>query len=289
MIKKTQMCLTKLGNSIGKIVYDLYDNHEHSMGLICLHNNMGNKCMFEELAEDLCKHTNVIVPDMVGRGGSAVGAPGQYHMEQYLQDCIGIMNSIGMKQAIILGNGLGAKIALNLAKLSNSPVVSVIVDQIDYQYENLIQKINTSSHKNMESIALAVQEIVNDPQCTFDDYLDFVVRNVKMIGQRIVPIYDLSLDNHGTEESSATNYSSLVDSIKGSVLVLNEGNLVSDKCTVKEILSSQSNNQNRLRVKYSAKERKAISEWIRNLSSTKEKLKSHFAIDTGSSKAKAQA
>jgi len=282
MNKKTRTCLTKLGNGIGKIVYDLYDSHDNSIGLLCLHNNMSNKGMFEELVEELSKQINVVVPDMIGRGISS--ASDEYKMEQYLQDCISIINMTGFKQIILLGNGLGAKIALNLAKLNNFPAVSVIIDQIDYQYENLIYQIDTSSHKNIESIALAVREIVNDPQCTLEDYLDFVVRHVKMVGQRIVPICDLNVASQRTEE---INYASLIDAINSPVLMLHEEQLINDKSTVKELMTNDSSAN--LRIKYSIKERKAISEWIKNFTSIKEKLKNHFAIDTGSSKAKIQA
>lgn len=59
----------------------------------------------------------VDIPDLRGRGASAVPPAGSYRLSDYAADVSGLIDALGLKQPIIIGHSLGARIAAAYAVL----------------------------------------------------------------------------------------------------------------------------------------------------------------------------
>ncbi|MDQ0346711.1 alpha/beta fold hydrolase [Ancylobacter vacuolatus] len=78
------------------------------------------------VAQPLAATRRVIVPDLRGRGLSESRAGLGYALEDYAQDALELVDGLGLRQPVILGHSMGARIAIRLAARS-SGVVSRLV------------------------------------------------------------------------------------------------------------------------------------------------------------------
>lgn len=53
----------------------------------------------------------VTVPDIRGRGESDVAAPGQYRLTDYAADVAGLVGELGLRDPVVVGHSMGARIA----------------------------------------------------------------------------------------------------------------------------------------------------------------------------------
>ncbi len=82
--------------------------------IILMHGITANARSFGLLAEKLSPKYHLIVPDLRGRGLSDKPATG-YTMADHAADIIGMMDALGIKQAIIGGHSFGGLVAYYLA------------------------------------------------------------------------------------------------------------------------------------------------------------------------------
>lgn len=69
----------------------------------------------------------VAVPDVRGRGGSAVPGSGSYTLPDYAADAAGVIEALGLRRPVLVGHSMGARIvaALSLLRPDLGPVVLV--------------------------------------------------------------------------------------------------------------------------------------------------------------------
>lgn len=65
----------------------------------------------EFLALELADERQVFVPDLRGRGGTDRAAPGEYSLDHYVGDLIGLVEHFGLERPVVIGHSLGARIA----------------------------------------------------------------------------------------------------------------------------------------------------------------------------------
>lgn len=73
----------------------------------------------EFLALELHDDRQVYVPDLRGRGGTDVAAPGEYSLDQYVGDIVGLVAALGLTRPVVIGHSLGARIAAGYSVASD--------------------------------------------------------------------------------------------------------------------------------------------------------------------------
>lgn len=112
--------------------------------LICVHGLARNGRDFDELAQALSRNYRVVCPDLPGRGRSDwLSNPADYSMPQYLQDMAALIAHLGVKQVDWVGTSLGGLIGVCLAALSNSPIRSLVLNDIGpFVPQSALQRIS---------------------------------------------------------------------------------------------------------------------------------------------------
>ncbi|MCW8885633.1 MAG: alpha/beta hydrolase [Motiliproteus sp.] len=114
-----------------RVVYREWGSVENQRVLICVHGLARNSRDFDDIAHTLARNYRVICPDIVGRGESdwlPDGAP--YEITQYLNDMTALIARIGVEKVDWLGTSMGGIIGLCLAAMPNSPIRSLILNDI---------------------------------------------------------------------------------------------------------------------------------------------------------------
>ena len=92
----------------------------HSFGpadgrpVLALHGLKGHGPRFRELATEQLPHLRVHAPDLRGHGGSPMGPP--WTLEQHTADVVAVMDSLGLYRVAVIGHGIGATLAVYLAR-----------------------------------------------------------------------------------------------------------------------------------------------------------------------------
>lgn len=104
--------------SKAKIVFAISPSRQQpSQGtLVFLHGVGSNASRWEEFVEktSLQNHWNIIRVDLRGHGGSE--STQKATLEQHADDCVAILDQVGVEQAIFVGHSLGAHIAMMIAQ-----------------------------------------------------------------------------------------------------------------------------------------------------------------------------
>ena len=100
--------------------------------VICLHGLTRNSADFEEVAPYIAKlDRRVIVPDIRGRGLSQHDQdPTNYHLWTYARDILDLCDSMGIGQAIFVGNSMGGLLTMVLSTLRPTLIRSAILNDI---------------------------------------------------------------------------------------------------------------------------------------------------------------
>lgn len=105
-----------LHNGVKLAYYDSKESHGLNAALVMLHGYCGSSAYWEEVAKELSSSIRVIAPDARGHGGSSAPEDETYTMELYADDLAGLLDSVGIEQAILLGHSLGGYITLAFAE-----------------------------------------------------------------------------------------------------------------------------------------------------------------------------
>ncbi len=68
----------------------------------------------------------VIAPDLRGRGGSA-GLPGPFGMAAHAEDCVAVLDALGVERATVVGHSMGGFVAATLAQRHPARVHNLIL------------------------------------------------------------------------------------------------------------------------------------------------------------------
>ena len=99
--------------------------------VLCLHGLTRNSRDFEDLAPHLQSRFRVIVPDVRGRGRSARDPnPRNYQPAIYLQDILGLMDSLGAARANIIGTSMGGLLAMMMGVGHRSRVAAMVLNDM---------------------------------------------------------------------------------------------------------------------------------------------------------------
>lgn len=80
--------------------------------LVMIHGISGNLMMFKDNVERLQNHFQVVTYDIRGHGHS--DRPLNYMMEDHIEDCIQLIDHLGLEQVNLLGYSMGSYIALGV-------------------------------------------------------------------------------------------------------------------------------------------------------------------------------
>jgi pimeloyl-ACP methyl ester carboxylesterase len=94
--------------------------------LLFMHGQFGISEIVRSLVAPLATEWTVITPDIRGRGRSVCPAAEEHTWDQYSDDCLAVLNSLGSHQAVLGGVSLGAGLALAVA-LRHPERVSALV------------------------------------------------------------------------------------------------------------------------------------------------------------------
>jgi len=87
-----------------------------SPAVLCLHGLTRNSRDFDDLASHLQDRHRVIVPDVRGRGFSARDPnPQNYQPGVYVQDLLGLLDTLNEKRAAVIGTSMGGLLAMMMA------------------------------------------------------------------------------------------------------------------------------------------------------------------------------
>jgi pimeloyl-ACP methyl ester carboxylesterase len=99
--------------------------------VLCLHGLTRNSRDFEDLAPHLQGRFRVIVPDVRGRGMSARDShPQNYQPAIYLQDILGLMDTLGVERASIIGTSMGGLLAMLMGVAQRARVAAMVLNDM---------------------------------------------------------------------------------------------------------------------------------------------------------------
>ena len=114
-----------------ELAYVEWGDKDNPDVLICVHGLTRNSRDFDYLAYDLQKKYRIICPDLLGRGKSDyVGQASVYNFAQYMTDMVALLARIGVEKVNWLGTSLGGIIGIMLAAQPNSPLKSLILNDV---------------------------------------------------------------------------------------------------------------------------------------------------------------
>lgn len=114
-----------------RMAYVEWGDEQNSQALLCVHGLTRNSRDFDFLAQSLQNSYHIICPDLLGRGESGyLQSPQQYTFSQYISDTITLMARLNAQDIHWLGTSLGGIIGMMLAAQPNSPLKSLILNDV---------------------------------------------------------------------------------------------------------------------------------------------------------------
>lgn len=121
-----------------KVAYLEWGHHLNPNTLLCLHGLTRNSRDFDFLARSLQKTLRIICPDLLGRGESDYLTTAQgYSFAQYMNDMVTLIARLGTHKVHWLGTSLGGIIGMMLAAQPNSPIKSLILNDVGMIIPNI--------------------------------------------------------------------------------------------------------------------------------------------------------
>lgn len=122
-------CLNPVG--FHTMAYKEWGSSDNDRVLICVHGLARNSRDFDDLALALSRDYRVICPDIVGRGESDWLPAGQeYGIPQYMNDIVTLLARLNVDKVDWIGTSMGGIIGMCLAALPNSPIKSLVLNDI---------------------------------------------------------------------------------------------------------------------------------------------------------------
>lgn len=122
-------CLNPVGFHM--MAYKEWGDADNDRVLICVHGLARNSRDFDDLALALSRDYRVICPDIVGRGESDwLPESQEYGIPQYLNDMATLLARLNVDKVDWVGTSMGGIIGMCLAALPNSPIKSLVLNDI---------------------------------------------------------------------------------------------------------------------------------------------------------------
>ncbi|MDX2422620.1 MAG: alpha/beta hydrolase [Amphritea sp.] len=129
MRTRSVMALNPLG--LHRMVYHEWGSADNERVLVCVHGLARNSRDFDALARALSRDYRVICPDMPGRGESDWLPDGvAYDIPRYMSDMVTLLARLDVEQVDWVGTSMGGIIGMCLAALPNSPIRSLVLNDI---------------------------------------------------------------------------------------------------------------------------------------------------------------
>lgn len=114
-----------------KLYYRDFGRDKSGTPIVCLPGLTRNSRDFEDLANYLSDRRRVITPDLRGRGFSDHDPEWRnYHPGTYVQDTWTLLDTLDIKQVIVVGTSLGALCAMAMSVQSPERIAGVVMNDI---------------------------------------------------------------------------------------------------------------------------------------------------------------
>lgn len=126
-----------------RLSYHEWGSADNDRVLVCVHGLARNSRDFDELALALSREFRVVCPDVAGRGTSdwLPDASG-YQISQYLNDMAVLLARLNVDKVDWVGTSMGGLIGICLAALPNSPIRSLVLNDIGpFVHRRALQRI----------------------------------------------------------------------------------------------------------------------------------------------------
>lgn len=142
--------------------------------LVLLHGLMGRAESWDSLFEPFAEHFQVIAPDLRGHHRSAWPESG-YALVDYVGDITGLLETMDIGRAAVVGHSLGALVALLLAVEAPETVSALVLEdpptELRAEIAQWLQALLAAKRLPREITALVMREIY--PHRTEADWLDY--------------------------------------------------------------------------------------------------------------------
>ncbi len=91
-----------------------YEESGSGPPLLFIHGWPHNRTLWSAQLSGLSTHARCIAPDLRGFGGSTVSGP--YSVEQYADDLVALLDSLGIDRAVVCGLSMGGYVAMDLLR-----------------------------------------------------------------------------------------------------------------------------------------------------------------------------
>ncbi len=85
--------------------------------LVLLHGGLEHARVWDQIAQQLCAHWHVIVPDLRGHGDSQWSSGGAYAITDFVPDIAALMDELGNRPVTLVAHSLGGNIAIHYTAL----------------------------------------------------------------------------------------------------------------------------------------------------------------------------
>ncbi|UTW11593.1 alpha/beta fold hydrolase [Marinobacterium rhizophilum] len=114
-----------------RLVYHEWGSVENDRVVVCVHGLARNSRDFDDLAQALARDYRVVCPDIAGRGHSDWLSPASaYQIPQYMNDMAALLARLNIDKVDWVGTSMGGLIGICLAALPNSPIRSLLLNDI---------------------------------------------------------------------------------------------------------------------------------------------------------------
>ncbi|MBY0500967.1 MAG: alpha/beta hydrolase [Alphaproteobacteria bacterium] len=188
-----------------KVAYVEWGKKTHGPVLICAHGLTRNSRDFDYLCKAIKHNYQIVCPDLVGRGESDyTGSNLTYNFAQYLADMVTLLARIDSQEVHWLGTSLGGIIGMMLAAQPNSPIKSLILNDVGMIIPSIaLQRLGTYA-RNDDSFA------------TFEDaknYFKTALSGFNIIDSKI---WD-HITKYGTKQDEKGGLSLTYDAVIGEI------------------------------------------------------------------------
>lgn len=119
-----------------RLHYRDYPGSSERPPLLCLHGLTRNARDFADFAKRLSPRFRVIALDFAGRGESDFDPlPARYNPLVYAGDALGLLNELGVEQAIFVGTSLGGLVTMLVATTARDRIAGAILNDVGPELE----------------------------------------------------------------------------------------------------------------------------------------------------------
>lgn len=167
--------------------------------IVAPHGITANHTSWAYIAEELADDFTIYAPDLRGRGGSA-SMPGPYGMERHADDCIAILDHVGVKTAVMAGHSMGGFVTVKAAvKYPDRLDAAILIDG----GLPLVVPDGITSDQLIAAVIGPAMERLSMTFESLDRYLDFWRQHPSFQGDDWTPLaqYYFTYDIHEVDGS----------------------------------------------------------------------------------------